>query len=248
MSTTSTIWKVTTIAGHSPWHLRAKLQHDADNWMVFAVKARLRDNEITNHAAKAFSLFIPHVTRATEIQRRLRLAFLRDRSLAIAPGSPGAFLVDSSGRVLFYDQAAEDILEARSGVTLWMGHIDLGSMTESNALGRLMSSCSTYDSGRTTPGGRLSVCVPHAIDVEVLPISNGSGNIGLDLMGHRRPTALVMIIDCNMQDDRILLRLRYTFVLTPAEALVALEATRGPKADGTSLSHLSSPSTPSERI
>ena len=212
--------------GHSPEHLRAKIHHDADSWMLFAVNARLRDNEITNHAAKAFSLFIPHVTRAAEIQRRLRQAFLGDRPAAMAAGSPGAFLVDGAGRVLFYDQAAEDILEARNGVSLHAGQIALASVADTRTLDRLIASCGKFDAGRSTPGGRLSVRAPHAIDVEVLPIFEGSGSLGLEMLGRARPAALVLIDDRTLQDDRLLLRLRHSFGLTPAEALVALETTR----------------------
>ena len=208
----------------SPEHLRCKLHQDANSWLVFAVNARRRDNEILNHSAKLFNFFVPHLTRAAELQRRLRSALV-DRSLAGLPsGAPGALLIGEDESVLYFDERSEDILEAAHGVTLRKGRLWFDNPRDGEIFRGLVWSCANIAPGSPKPGGRVTLAGKRGIQLEVLPYSGMQAPVGLEFLPMSRATALVLIDDPELRFQTCLTRLRTKYGLTRTEAEVALQA------------------------
>ncbi|QFY42355.1 hypothetical protein F6R98_06710 [Candidatus Methylospira mobilis] len=101
---------------------------------------------------KCYQKLIPHLHRACNLYiKRVEAQTLRDCSLETLNALPmGAILLNQNGKVLFYNRAAESILERNDGFSLdakGSGSIAAGSVRETKALQKLIR-----DSIKTRPG------------------------------------------------------------------------------------------------
>ena len=209
---------------HSPEHLRTKLHQDRDGWMVFAVNARKRDHELLNSTVENFGRFLPHLARAAEIQRRLRSAFLREAAERHAPGTPGVFLVNAAGRVIYNDAQAELILETARGLSRQSGYLEFDVAADTAAFLGLLHSCGAVLPGPSARGGKMQTRGQSRLDIDVMPMSEGGADLGLEFLAETGAVALVLIDDPERNQRNAIAKLREAYGLTRTEAKVAIEA------------------------
>jgi PAS domain-containing protein len=172
------------------------------------------------HELRTLRLLAPHLVRAMQVHARLsqlesRVTIHAD---ALDRLPTGVFLLDSDGRVLFANRAANRVLTARDGLTLDGGHLRAASSDGTRTLRDLITS--GLAPGRTAlaaSGGACRVSRPSGLRDLVLlvcPVRSSEG-----LPGSRDDTAAIVFVTDPETPRRIDVdALRRWFGLTPSEA------------------------------
>ena len=209
--------------GHGAERMRVTLDVSPQRAVSFGVHPARRSDEISEEMARTFGLFVPHLTRAVQIQRRLAAAE-DGHALASAP-RPGAIVVTAEGRVLVMDHAAEGILELSDALAVRAGDLSALRPEDTAALLSLVAACAAR--GGAVAGGTVALPGSRPLRAEVVPIPRRAAPQGFELFPDPRPAALVLLDDPARVRDALRARARAGFGLTPREAAVAAEIASG---------------------
>jgi DNA-binding CsgD family transcriptional regulator len=195
---------------------------------VSTVISVLRKADFAPADVKLFTLLIPHVQRAVQLQ--LRLAMLEDRQDGFTEIlnrlRQGVLLVDEAGKVHFANRDAERILSDGAGLRTEAKCLQTDREDETGRLRTAIASAvQTASTGVGMPGGRVRVSRGNArrpLSVLVSPLRPQAPWMRL-----YRPCAILFITDPERQIAIRSERLRDEFGLTRAEAALALEIVAG---------------------
>ena len=168
-------------------------------------------------------VLLPHLQRAFSIHRRLGRAELERASsvAALEELACGVLFIDERGKVLLFNRAAQEILDANDGLALSaVGEIRAARSQDQARLRRLVGeACASGNGARGDSGGaipiqRPSLNRPYAVIVAPLRLR------AWPLLS-RRPAAVAFVTDPEKAIELSHERLRGLFQLTPAEARLA---------------------------
>lgn len=178
-----------------------------------------------------FAAVAPHLVRAVEVQRRLqKLEVARKAARTIVEAEQSCVVaVDADRRTLEADAAAKRILDAGDGLCIENGRLSAREAAASAKLDRLIGRCGREDKS-APPGGSVSVTRGRdraPLHLEVAPVSARKRGADIEWLGLTSPIAIVAITDPESAPVVQKKRLIERFALTPAEAELAAELTRG---------------------
>jgi len=167
-------------------------------------------------------LLTPHIRRAVRLNNRLGQGDVNDRVTArlLQEMTTAAFLLDSDGRVLFANAAAEDIFRDGRRLRLVQGRLAAHRPEDASRLGEMIADCA-----RRSPGGgdTLRLAPPSGSDLvlQILPVRRETA-----LLAPGMPVAIAFDATQRTPVDAAQ-RLRLKYGLTAAEAAFALEIAKG---------------------
>lgn len=196
------------------------------------VSERPHGQEFGENEVLLLRRLLPHLQRSLQVHERLAtVAAARSAGEEVLDRLPfGVVLVDASGRAVLVNHAAQQILDARDGLTLHDRNLVAANVAQTTELGNLIAgaiAASQRDSQRA-PGGPLAVGRPSLrtpLQVLVTPVRSSEASFGLTLT--RAPRAAVFVTDPangTVAADQVL---RVCFQLTPSETLVVRELLQG---------------------
>jgi DNA-binding CsgD family transcriptional regulator len=169
-----------------------------------------------------FSELMPHLQRALQIHRRLANAqALADGSMTVLDLlAHGILLLDATGRIMFANRTAEELLRAHDGLTVHHKELFGARVSETTALRRLIADAVATSGGeRTGAGGLVLIGRPSGrapLRVLVAPVARRHV-----LMGAAGAAACVFITDPERSPVPAAEHLRRAFGLSAAETRVA---------------------------
>ena len=195
---------------------------------VSTVVSVLRKEPFARAEIELFTLLIPHVQRAVQLQ--LRLAALEDRDNSSAEVlnrlRHGVLLVDDAGKVRFANRAAEAILAEGAGLHVSGGVVQAGKTDETCTLHKAIAGCvDTAAHGGGTASGRVRLsrgAGRRPLSVLVIPLRPQAPWTRL-----YQPSAILFVSDPERDVAVRSDHLRDEFGLTRAEAALALEILAG---------------------
>jgi DNA-binding CsgD family transcriptional regulator/PAS domain-containing protein len=195
---------------------------------VLSLMRRIGAPSFTDRDIAFLGRFMPHLQRATLIQRRLRGVDLERAaaSEAVDRLPYGVVILDETGQILFVNAAGEEMLAEGDGLRTVGGRLSAIPRREADALRHLVAKASAPP-GRLPEGaaGFLQVSRPSGQRDFALLIAP----LRLDMFAltNRRPAAIVFITDPERAAVGVEAILRRLFALTPAEAEVTAQLLRG---------------------
>lgn len=214
-------------SGHARERLAVNLATGPGALASLGVQPRPARNAIEGDMAVTLAALVPHLVRSVEIRWTLRRLEM-ERELARAVPKGGAMLVGADAAVIHMDDHAATILAGHRVIRVEHGRVLLRDAVGTARLHRLIASC-----GAVRPavrGGRLALFdegTGRSLRVEVLPLSEPARMPGPELLRGARAAALLVLSDPTLRREAFLYEVRRRFGLTPAEAAVAFELTRG---------------------
>jgi DNA-binding CsgD family transcriptional regulator/PAS domain-containing protein len=165
------------------------IQRSADSLTVVTVLRAKRMGLVTEADKQAFARLMPHVRRAMDIYRRLfGVQLQRDGTLyALDALQVGILLTDRTGRVMFANRVAEEILRRGDGLALFRGQLRAAKPDDSLKLLALIEGAvkTTLGAGEKA-GGILSL--PTSIGDPITLLVSPCPRLGL-----LEPAAIVFI-------------------------------------------------------
>jgi len=218
-------WKT---SGHGAERLRTNLIMNRDIQIGFGIMPAARADEITTAMHRLFAAVIPHLIRAAAIQWRINQLELAQATALAGPRS-GVLVVNSDGRILLADAAAEAILARAAHLKTRHGLLETRTARDTDLLHRLIRSCCRGKGSLALRGGVIVVGegADSTLTCRVLPMPADEGGFGLDIDANTRPAAIVVLEDAADRRDGDVARLHAQFGLTEREAIVALECLAG---------------------
>ncbi|KPB01808.1 helix-turn-helix transcriptional regulator [Ahrensia marina] len=199
---------------------------DNGGFASFVLQASSRRDEIENDTRRRFMLLIPHLIRSADIARKLQRIAFEKAALNAGFGThqTGTIIVDAMRRVLFADDAAEQLFVARSGVNVVKGRIQLNNRNADCALTAAVNACS--EMRFSSPVRRRIELNPNHTDTNIVIDINPFRIAGV-APGEPRPVAILLIDDPGLRRRQHADALQKIFSFTPAEAKLALEMLKG---------------------
>jgi DNA-binding CsgD family transcriptional regulator len=192
----------------------------------------MRNRSPSDRQKQLFVKLAPHLVRAVALQRRLQhLIVAKQTTLTDLDGlEQGFLLVDADARLLFVNQAARALLNARAGLRLEAGVLSASKTGEARILRGLIASCAVGASAATDAGGEMALrrgAGRLPLGVLVTPIRPETAMVSIPWSFPQRAVAIVLVSDPEIEMRARIERLRDRFGLTPAEATFALEIIKG---------------------
>lgn len=175
---------------------------------------------------------MPHLQRATLIERRLRGIDLQRvaASEALDRLPYGVLVLDATGVIVFANAAAEELLAAGDGLRTLAGRPSAMAPSDADALRRLIDdACVTPGQLGVNAGGFVQVSRPSGrrpFALMVAPL-----RLAVSLLSSRRPAAIVFITDPDRMPAGLQTMLGRLYRLTPREADVAERLLAGRSVD-----------------
>ena len=199
---------------------------------VFLEESRMTN--LTFHRAESQSSFgeeevrflqllLPHLKRAMQIHRRVAsidlMASAAFESLEALPH--GVVLVTSTGRVVFANRAAREILSARDGLSLTGGQLHAASSAQTARLQSMLArAAQTAVGAGPHSGGTLALTRP-SLKRPLMAVVAPLKGLAIAIQG-QHPSAVLFLADPERSLPQEPERLVELFHLTPAEARFAL--------------------------
>jgi len=186
----------------------------------------------TNSAQRRlFETLVPHAIRSVMLHRRLHHLELGQEAAVrgLDHLQQGLLFVDSQARVLFANNTARKMLDARDGLRLEDGCLSAAAVDQGHRLRRVVASCVDDSSVANGPGGEVDLArdgrLPlHAV---VMPLADESAAIHLPWIALSRPVAMVLVSDPEAELQTRVKRQCKRFGFTAAETTFALEIVSG---------------------
>lgn len=203
---------------------------DNDGFASFVLQASSRRDEIEDDTRKRFMLLVPHLIRSADIARRLQRMAFEKATLNAGFGThqTGTIIVDATRRVLFADDAAEQLFAARSGMNVVKGRIRVADRGAEAALTAAVNACS--ETRFSSPAGRRINLNPTRPDTDLatgLAVDISPFRIAGAAPGGPRPAAILLVDDPGRRRRQHAEAMQKSFGFTPAEAKLALEILKG---------------------
>ncbi|WP_152552918.1 helix-turn-helix transcriptional regulator [Nitratireductor basaltis] len=205
--------------------LATNLFTDNGGFASIILQASERRDEIDPETQERFRYFIPHFVRSIGIARNMQRMTFEKFLLESGYGSheTGTVIVDPEGRVIFADDAAEDLFSGPSGITVSKGRLHCHSEISNGELNAAIVACSA---ARFTAPASRKIKVRSgeysSLSVEVRPF-----RIAGAVPGMPRPAAMLLVSDPERRRKQRIALLQDRFGFTPAEARLALEMLAG---------------------
>ena len=193
---------------------------------VVSVSRPYSEGEFDPAQTQLFAALIPHLQRA--VQLRIRLAALNGpptSSAEMLNRLPHAvLLVDAGARVIFANQAAARMLGAGNGLSLDRDGLKAETTEDTRRLRRTIADCAEPANELGGAGGRLRLSRRDRGPLTMLVIPHRTQVTWIDIL---RPTAILFITEA--EQAAVLRSERFTqdFGLTRAEAVFAVEISKG---------------------
>jgi DNA-binding CsgD family transcriptional regulator/PAS domain-containing protein len=134
------------------------------NWTGMIGLIRLKHKAgFNDRDVRAFSVLMPHLQRAFQLQRRLSRLEAQQMAAgeALNRWSMGVILIDQQGKVLLMNRSAESILNQRDGLSIAHGELRAASASETIALRDAMLDAIQLCVGRfANPRGTIKIGRP----------------------------------------------------------------------------------------
>jgi DNA-binding CsgD family transcriptional regulator len=217
-------------AGYDTEPLTTNLLVDNGATGIFTSHGLLKRSPFDAGQKRLFAGLAQHLVRAVALQRRLyHLTFTSEGAVAgIDDLHQGFFLVDAQARPVFVNRVGCALLDARDGLRLQGGALSALGADDERDLWALIASC--HDSTPAGIGGKMTLRRESGrlpLDVLVTPARQEAAMAVMPWMMARRPAAIVLVSDPEMEIRSRIDSLRERFGLTPAEAAFALEIVKG---------------------
>ncbi len=191
------------------------------------LQASPRRDEISDEACQRFGLFVPHLARAAEIERKLRRRELAScvASQGQASGCVGTIIVDAAMRILFADRHAEAMFSRMAGDCAAKGAVSLPDAKADAKLRAAVAACFNADVD-TREAGRI--CISNAAGVADFSVEIAPCRVNItSVFGWPALAAMLIFHDHERDRELRIAALRDRFELTQAEAALALEMLKG---------------------
>jgi DNA-binding CsgD family transcriptional regulator/PAS domain-containing protein len=193
---------------------------------VVSVSRQYPEGEFDAAQTQLFAALIPHLQRA--LQLRLRLATLDGpptSSAEMLNRLPHAvLLVDAGARVIFANQAAARMLGADNGLFLDPDGLRAETTDDTRRLRRTIADCAGPACELGGAGGRLRLFRRDRGPLTMLVIPHRTQVTWIDIL---RPTAILFITEAEQAAVPRSKRFSQDFGLTRAEAVFAVEISKG---------------------
>lgn len=190
------------------------------------LQASNKRDEISDDGRKLFSLFVPHLVRAVEVNCRLQQLEMQN-SVARArheSDHAGALVVDAHMSLVFADSVAEELLQSGSPIGISRRVVKLRDQRAEARLRDAVGACThagvTQSPGESIQARRGDHRLPVTIDV--MPY-----RMHPDTLCNKSPVAMLLVTDPERTRNITIRRLRERFGLTRAEAMLSLEMMKG---------------------
>jgi DNA-binding CsgD family transcriptional regulator len=197
---------------------------------AFGVKSK-HASVLTDDDVALFALLAPHLVRAAQIHRCLRQFDIIEAlaGAGLETLHKGVFLVDSEARVAFANEIAAAMFDTSNGLQLSAAALSTVDPDASAELRRLIAGCADPRVADGGPGGSVNVRRTNRSPLRILvaPFRAANWRDRATWLGFFRPTAILVVSDPEREKQERRTNLRYEFGLTPAEADVALEISKG---------------------
>jgi DNA-binding CsgD family transcriptional regulator len=193
---------------------------------VVSVSQPYSEGEFDATQTQLFAALIPHLQRA--VQLRLRLAALAGpptNSAEMWNRLPHAvLLVDARAEVIFANQAAARMLDAGDGLSLDRDGLKAETTEDTRRLRRTIADCAEPPSELGGAGHRLRLSRRDRGPLTMLVIPHRTQLTWIDIL---RPTAILFITEAEQAAVLRSERFSQDFGLTRAEAVFAVEISKG---------------------
>src|SRR5215467_12177220 len=198
------------------------LAQDAEKSVGFSVFRSREVGPFEERDLRFLLALLPHVKRAAQIAWRLAAAADSEQAKGIVLDQidHGVVLIDSGGRVLFTNRAADEILALGDGLSLTADGLRAGTRADTRRLESLVAEALKVAGGGTMRVARPSLAEPWLV---LAAPARSHGWWPLDT----RAAAVVFITDPARAPTLSCSMLRQLFDLTPTEAKVALSIAAG---------------------
>jgi DNA-binding CsgD family transcriptional regulator/PAS domain-containing protein len=175
---------------------------------------------------RLFATLIPHLQRAVQLRRRLAaLEGPPTGSAEMLDRLPHAvLLVDAGAGVIFANQAAAKVLGTGDGLSMGRAGLQAETAEATRWLRQTIAACAALSDEFGGAGGRLRLPRRERGPLTMLVIPHRTKVTWSDIL---RPTALLFITDPEHAVTADSGWLRQDFGLTPAEAVLAAEISKG---------------------
>lgn len=200
-------------------------------WGFICVHRPARAGAFDAEERRLFGLVMPHVVRAAGLGRRIRQTRLEEEAALcfLERIGLGAIMVDAEARVVHLNEVASELLIEGDGLRADGSVVAAADASAAAVLRRLVAGCAERRLNGSSRGGSLTA--PRAerpsLQVEIVPVSSESLRHCDAAIGMQRPVAVLIVTDPERERQRLKARLQERFGLTPAEADVALEISKG---------------------
>lgn len=176
-----------------------------------------RAGDFDSDTSELFEILTPHLQQAIQIRRRLGVAEGRGKALEVLldKSSQGVILLDFTGRVVFENASATQLLRTQDGVRLRDCQLETCDAESCRILKALVTECIATSSGTGTGiGGAIAVQRRKAkqLLLRVMPIRE---NLAFSPV---QPAVLVFLSNSTLGALTLENELRQLFRLTPAES------------------------------
>jgi DNA-binding CsgD family transcriptional regulator len=193
---------------------------------VVSVSRPYSEGEFEAGQTQLFAALIPHLQRA--VQLRIRLAALDGpptSSAEMLNRLPRAvMLVDAGARVIFANQAAARMLGAGNGLSLDRDGLKAETTEDTRRLRRTIADCAEPANELGGEGGRFRLSRRDRGPLTMLVIPHRTQVTWIDIL---RPTAILFIAEAEQAAVLRSERFSQDFGLTRAEAVFAVEISKG---------------------
>ena len=198
------------------------LAQDAEKSVGFSVFRSREVGPFEERDLRFLLALLPHVKRAAQIAWRLAAAADSEQAKGIVLDQidHGVVLIDSGGRVLFTNRAADEILALGDGLSLTADGVRAGTTTDTRRLQSLVAEALNVAGGGTMRVARPSLAEPWLV---LAAPARSHGWWPVD----NRAAAVIFITDPARAPTPSCGMLRQLFDLTPTEAKVALSVAAG---------------------
>lgn len=207
--------------------LASNLFTDGTAFGSIVLQASARADEIDTAARERFGFLLPHVVRAVRAARRIR--YLELAATAGFDREGDAFvLVDSQGRVLLADGAAEALLAESPLLRIESDRLVTADTTTTERLAQAIRHCAASTSPQTAPSLSLrSRDTGESLSIRVVRLAPAEPTAGFVQGLGTIPAAALVLSRAAQTRDRSIEVLQTEFGLTRAEARLALEMIEG---------------------
>jgi DNA-binding CsgD family transcriptional regulator len=196
---------------------------------LFVVCRRRQAGDFESKDAAVLQTLSPHLALALQVRQRLDVTDLGAAGAFATIDQLGAafMIVDAKAAVVFANEAAVRLFRDGRGLHLDRDGICGKDAAASRTLRRLIARCAVVGASNGSAAGVVELPYREwqALRIAVAPFR--PERIGLDTGWSARPLALLIVTDPAQERDARKAQLRRRFGLTPAEADVAMEITRG---------------------
>lgn len=139
------------------------LVRNDNNMLLFAAQRGKRAGAFGEEQVRLMNILAPHVTRAVQVHRKLSsIAVEKEWALgALDQLRMGVILTDSLGVPLFVNCAAEQLMAAGKGISLFQGRLALSNPSETALLHRLVA----HAAQAAAVGGDMCITLPNRFEV-----------------------------------------------------------------------------------